>query len=128
VDVITVKSLLTPEARAVLDPRARFAFCREPSCATVYFADGQIYRIQDVAVPVFQKDPSSAVPACYCFGWTRASIREEIMRLGHSTAAEVISAHVRAGRCACELTNPQGSCCLANVLAVARSAAAAVPV
>jgi hypothetical protein len=128
VDIVTLKSLLTPGARATLKPQTRYAFCREPSCAAVYFADGQVYRTQDVAVPVFQKDPSPAVPVCYCFGWTRARIREESTRLGRSKAAAAISAHVRAGRCACELTNPQGSCCLANVLGVARSAAAALPV
>ncbi len=125
VDIVTLKSLLTPAARATLDPQAGYAFCREPSCPAVYFADGQVYRTQDVAVPVFQKDPSPAVPVCYCFGWTRARIHDEIARMGRSTAADTISAHVRAGRCACELTNPQGSCCLANVLGVVRSAAAA---
>lgn len=127
VDVVTLKSLLTPEARATLDPAAADFFCREPSCPVVYFREGRMYRTRDVTVRVFQKDPSPEVPVCYCFGWTRARIRKEIEGTGRSTAAETISAHVRADRCACELTNPQGSCCLANVLSVVKSAVAASP-
>lgn len=128
VDVVTLKSLLTPAARATLETKAAHFFCREASCPVVYFGDGRIYRVQDVAVPVFQKDTSAEVPVCYCFGWTRARVREETERTGRSTAAETISAHIQADRCACELTNPQGSCCLANILSVVKAAAAALPV
>jgi CopZ-like zinc binding protein len=128
VDVITLKSLLTPAARATLGPKATHFFCRDPSCAVVYFAESRVYRTQDVTVPVFQKNPSAEVPVCYCFGWTRARIRAEIERTGRSTAAETISAHVQADRCACEVMNPQGSCCLGNILGVVKTAVAPLPV
>ncbi len=128
VGVVTLKSLLVPAARAMLDAKATHYFCQDPSCAVVYFGDGRVYRTQDVTVPVFQKSPSAEVPVCYCFGWTRARMRAEIERTGRSTAAETISAHIQADRCACELTNPQGSCCLANILGVVKAAAAPLPV
>jgi len=49
------------------------------------------------------------------------------------SAEEVVRAHldritalVRAGRCECEVKNPQGSCCLGNLAAIAKSATAAL--
>lgn len=69
----------------------------------------------DLKVPVFQKDLKEDVPACYCFNWTRARIREEIKQTGKSEAVLEISMHIKANRCGCEVNNPQGSCCLGNV-------------
>nr|WP_254658017.1 hypothetical protein [Pleurocapsa sp. PCC 7327] len=66
-------------------------------------------------VPVFQKCASSDVPVCYCFDWTKERIEREIRQTGYSSAETSIRHHVKAGRCACEINNPQGSCCLANV-------------
>jgi hypothetical protein len=39
---------------------------------------------------------------------------------GSSTAADRITALVKADRCACEVRNPQGTCCLGNVTAAVR--------
>jgi hypothetical protein len=39
--------------------------------------------------------------------------------------AERITALVKAERCACEVKNPQGSCCLGNVAAATNAAKAA---
>jgi hypothetical protein len=64
---------------------------------------------------------------CYCFGESEASIRDEIAETGRSTAVERIRAHIAAGRCACELRNPRGACCLGDVIAaVARAEASHV--
>ncbi len=59
---------------------------------------------------------------CYCFAVTEADLRREIAETGRSTAAAEITEHVRAGRCACEVKNPQGSCCLGNVARAIREA------
>lgn len=42
---------------------------------------------------------------------------------GKSTAVAKITEYVEAGKCACELRNPQGSCCLGNVAQAFRQSA-----
>jgi hypothetical protein len=55
---------------------------------------------------------------------TEDELRREIAETGRSGAAAEISEHLRAGRCACELKNPQGSCCLGNVATATHQAMA----
>lgn len=123
VERITLKALLRPEALARLEGAAH-RFCTTPDCGVVYFGAREVFGREDLAVPVFQKEPPGNRIVCYCFGITEAEIRREIEAGGRSAAAERIAALVKADRCACELRNPQGSCCLGNVAAVARSLAA----
>lgn len=120
VDPITVKALLRPEALArVSSPSHRF--CATPSCPVVYFGADDVFRREDVAVPVFQKEAPGDRTVCYCFGIGESDLRRESATTGRSTAAARIAAHVGAGRCACEVKNPQGSCCLGNVVAVLKA-------
>jgi Zinc binding domain len=114
VEPITVKALLRPEALARLSAPAH-RFCPTPSCPAVYFGEEETFRREDVAVAVFQKEPAGNRTVCYCFAVSEADLRREIDETGGSTAAGRITDHVRAGRCACEIKNPQGSCCLGNV-------------
>ncbi len=128
IGLVTLKSLLRPEALERLNPQTAYAFCAAPQCDVVYFAaDGAPFRTADVKVPVYQKDPGEDVPVCYCFGWTRRRIRDELAQTGKSTASATIAAHVKAGRCGCEVNNPQGACCLGNVQAVVRQWKATLP-
>ena len=114
VDPITVKALLRPEALARLSaPTHRF--CPTPSCPVVYFGEGEAFDREELAVPVFQKERAGGRTVCYCFAVTEVDLEREIAETGRSTAAQRITNHVKAGRCACEIKNPQGSCCLGNV-------------
>jgi hypothetical protein len=83
----------------------------------VYFRPGEVlFRKDDLTARVHQKEPDDpTVPVCYCFGWTPEKILAEIETTGKSTAFEQITAEVKADNCYCEVTNPQGSCCLGNV-------------
>lgn len=121
---LTLGALLKPEARARIPAQEEFCFCRTPACEVVYFSDGKaLFRKDDVAVPVGLKEPDDvAAPVCYCFGWTPERIRAEIERAGRSSAINQITAQVKAGNCYCEVTNPQGSCCLGNVNRVVQEA------
>jgi hypothetical protein len=120
VERITLKALLRPEALTRLfAPEHRF--CSTADCPVVYFGRAEVFERKDLSVPVFQKEPAGARTVCYCFGITEADVGREIAETGRTTAAERISALVKAGRCACELKNPQGNCCLGNVAAVTRS-------
>ncbi|MPY89493.1 MAG: (2Fe-2S)-binding protein [Luteitalea sp.] len=117
VDVQTVKALLTASALRrlrLVDHR----FCPDPRCHVVYFgADGTTYARNDLRVPVWQKEPFGDRMVCYCFGESERGIRTELEASGHSAAVARIREHIAAGRCACELRNPQGRCCLGDVTA-----------
>lgn len=119
----TLEALLHPSAAERLSaPEHRF--CPTAGCPVVYFGAGERFDREDVAVPVFQKQPAGDRTVCYCFGITERDIRREADECGRSTAADRITALVKAGRCACEVKNPQGRCCLGNVVALASGAAA----
>lgn len=121
---VTLKALLRPEALARLGaPEHRF--CATPDCPVVYFGRNEGFGRDELAVCVFQKERPGARLVCYCFGETEADIHLEIYETGHSTAADRITALVAAGRCACEVRNPQGTCCLGNIALVVRAAMAA---
>lgn len=120
VQLDTVKALLTETALRALEPGS-YRFCADPSCDVVYFDDaGHNLRAGDVRVPVWQKGPFGARMVCYCFGENEADIRREIEREGRSRAVERVTAHIQAGRCACEVRNPRGTCCLGDVRAAVK--------
>ena len=125
VDEITPKALLRPDAlerRQAVEHR----FCATPDCPVVYFGDGEVFYREDMVVPVFQKEPAGSRTVCYCFAETEGDIRREIEQTGRSTAFDRITALVQMQRCACEVRNPQGSCCLGNVSSAIEEAIATV--
>jgi hypothetical protein len=88
----------------------------------VYFsAEGStVFTTEDVRERVYQKKPNAEdVPVCYCF----RQYAGEIRAASAEQRAEIISginAGIQADQCACDLRNPQGSCCLGNVRALIR--------
>jgi CopZ-like zinc binding protein len=120
VDVLTVKALLTEGALRRLSSR-EYRFCPDADCDVVYFsANGQQFMTADVRVPVWQKVRFGDRPICYCFGESEASIRSEFQADGASTVIERIRQHIAAERCACEVRNPRGACCLGDVIAAVK--------
>jgi bacterioferritin-associated ferredoxin len=118
-DRITLKALLRPGALARFGP-GEHRFCPVADCPVVYFGRDEAFRREEVLVPVFQKEVEGGRIVCYCFGVSEDQIRREVETSGASASAERIKALVQSGRCACEVRNPQGTCCLGNVIAVAR--------
>jgi hypothetical protein len=119
VDMLTVKSLVRQLPLEM--PSTQYYFCEARDCDVVYFAfDSQapIFRRGDLLVRVGAKEESDPIPVCYCFGFTRRDIENEIAETGRSTVADRITAEVMTGRCACEVQNPSGKCCLGNVTRV----------
>jgi hypothetical protein len=117
VDLLTVKALLTEHAFRRLDV-TDYRFCAEAGCKVVYFgSNGQRFTVTDVRVPVWQKQPFGQRMVCYCFDENEAAIRLEIEGHGKSDAVERVRHHIGAGRCACDVRNPHGSCCLGDVTA-----------
>ena len=117
VDALTVKALLTESALSRFEP-AVYRFCPDASCDVVYFAkDTPTFSKWDVRVSAWQKEPVGRRTVCYCFGENEADIADEIDRTGDSLAVHRIRTHIAAGRCACDVRNPRGACCLGDVTA-----------
>ena len=111
----TVKSLLLTSLRQVQD--MKYLFCRTRTCPVVYFsADGeQTFAIEQVRERVYQKEPEAQeVFVCYCFRHTIGDLRATSSQ-GRIAIVNDINTGINAGQCACDLRNPQGSCCLGNV-------------
>ena len=90
-------------------------FCPAADCQVVYFGHSEVFQREDVVVPVFQKELPGARTVCYCFAITEKDISLELAGQGRSSATERITQLVKDERCACEVRNPQGTCCLGNV-------------
>lgn len=117
VDSLTVKALLTESALSRFEP-AEYRFCSDSNCNIVYFTEsGRAFSKADLRVPVWHKELAGRRTICYCFGESEAGIADEIDRTGRSTAVERVRAHIAADRCACEVRNPRGACCLGDVTA-----------
>jgi Zinc binding domain len=117
VDVLTVKALLRELALSRYEP-AEYRFCDDSSCEIVYFAEaGPTFGVRDVRVPIWQKEPVGRRMICYCFGENEADMSAEIDRTGESLAIQRVRGHIAAGRCACEVRNPRGTCCLGDITA-----------
>ncbi len=122
VDEATLKSMLSFSLRNI--QKTQYYFCRTRSCSIVYFSgDGeQTFAADQVRERVYQKEPDAEdVFVCYCFRHTVGEVQtaspEERLAI-----LDDINAGIKAGQCACDWRNPQGSCCLGNVREVTKQA------
>jgi hypothetical protein len=106
-----------------------YLFCRTAECPVVYFSagGGPTFTKDLIRIPVYQKEAQdSSVPICYCFYHSLATIQTELLATGRSTVIAEIKAGIKAGQCACEIRNPQGSCCLGNIQTAVKQIAQAL--
>lgn len=111
----TVKSLLAVTLRDVRD--VEYLFCRTRTCPVVYFSpEGeQTFTVKEMRERVYQKEPDAEdVFVCYCFRHTVGDVRAASPE-ARAAIVDDINTGINAGQCACDLRNPQGSCCLGNV-------------
>jgi hypothetical protein len=116
IDTQTVKAMLAVSLHAIRP--IPYYFCPTERCAVVYFTqDGeQSFGEEEVRERVYQKHPhNDEVLICYCFGHSVGSIREEWRQTGQSTVVETVTVGTQTGQCACDLRNPQSTCCLGNL-------------
>lgn len=114
----TVKARLSVSLRNIRN--MEYLFCRTQTCPVVYFsADGeQSFTVEQVRERVYQKEPEvKDVFVCYCFRHTVGDLRAGSPQ-ARTAILEDINTGINAGQCACDLRNPQGSCCLGNVRTV----------
>lgn len=110
----TVKALVSASLHSVQD--FEYLFCATRSCPVVYFAlnSEQTFNIAQLRDRVYVKEPESDdVFICYCFQHRVGDIRAS--RAARTAIVDDISSGINAGHCACDLRNPEGSCCLGNV-------------
>lgn len=122
VNRITLKALLTPDALRRLDETPYF-FCPAPDCNVVYFStqNTSFFTRADLTIRVGLKEREHPIPLCYCFGYTLADVQQDLAARGTTDIPAVITEEIRAGHCACEVRNPQGTCCLGNVTAAVKT-------
>lgn len=111
----TVKALLSVSLREVQE--VEYLFCNTQNCAVVYFSSNseQTFTVAQVREAVYQKEPDNDdVFICYCFRHTVGNIRTAFPEARTAITNDIITG-INAGQCACDLRNPQGSCCLGNV-------------
>lgn len=121
---VTLTSLLKQDSARGLQAGDGYRFCRDADCPTVYSHPdtNEVFRQDDLKVPVFQKSADPARPVCYCFDHSVADVRADARKNGKSLIADDITELCRKGLDRCDENNPQGACCLGNVRQVAKDA------
>ncbi|MBI2645932.1 MAG: copper chaperone Copz family protein [Deltaproteobacteria bacterium] len=117
VGLITVFQLVKHPFQKEINRKSQYYFCKEKDCEVVYFSseiNDFLFKKEHLLVKVGQKE-NTPRHVCYCFDYTDQDILEEIQKTGKSTATQIITQNIKEGLCACEVRNPQGSCCLGNV-------------
>jgi bacterioferritin-associated ferredoxin len=116
VGTLTVKSLVRKLPFRMAE--TQYYFCEAANCEVVYFpwdAEAPAFSREDLLVRGSAKDAGPPKRICYCFGVSREDIEREVAERGRSALAEQIGREVKAGRCACEVKNPSGRCCLGEI-------------
>ncbi len=123
VNSLTLKALLN---RPLTELRnTNYRFCPDPACPTVYYSEDGMHLLSesDLRERVYQKHPhADDILVCYCFQHTLGALRRDAAIHSTSTVAAEIAAGIKAEQCACDIRNPQGTCCLGNVNAYLKSA------
>lgn len=111
----TLNALLKNETKDSLKSLESFFYCKTSSCDVVYFRDDIFLYQKDLKVTVGIKEGVKPANLCYCFGWTKEKIEDEIKHTGKTKALNDIKEKMKNIGCLCEIKNPSGSCCLGDV-------------
>lgn len=111
----TLEHLLTDISKSKLDSLDGFHYCKTSTCEVIYFKEDKVLTQKDLNVVVGLKEGAIPANMCYCFGWTKERMREDIDKNGTSTALENIKYNMKTIGCSCEIKNPSGYCCMADV-------------
>lgn len=118
VQLITVKSLLMPKLINLISEKKDYYFCNSTLCEVAYFSsEKEIFTKYDLKERATQKFNAPDVKTCFCFNVTKGEIVDELKATGDCKVLSLIKAKMKDPGCFCEISNPQGSCCLANNIA-----------
>ena len=99
------------KCRLMLELRRIFEF----SEVYRYFRDKEILKQEDINAIVGLKNGAHPANMCYCFGWTKKRIKEDIKQNGKSKVLVDIKSNMNTIGCSCEIKNPSGNCCMADI-------------
>jgi len=111
----TLDALLTPKAKDRLDSLEGFYYCKTSTCRAIYFRGIEVLNQNDLSVSVGLKADAKVKNYCYCFGWTKEKMKEDIKQNGTSSAIADIQSKMKSLGCSCEVKNPSGKCCQVDV-------------
>jgi hypothetical protein len=95
-----------------LDDNAYY-FCASVDCDLVYFSLGdKRYKQDQLRQAVGQKSSAADRMLCYCFDIRADQVTDETKQNGHSDSKEFVIEMTKSKRCACDIRNPSGQCCL----------------
>jgi hypothetical protein len=115
----TVRNMVESLSNLEITDDKQYHVCKTQDCPVVYFREdgNQSFMEDDIRVPVNFKQPADASPRqlCYCFGFTKQDVLEELRANDESTIPGWITERVQNEECACRWKNPKGGCCLSDV-------------
>lgn len=111
--ITLLHQLASPQNRSIKDQP--FYFCSKPKCNVVYFGrTGNRYTLDELRSPIGQKQTELSRLICYCFDISEQVLLDDLDDNGASTIKEFVKAQTQAKRCACDIRNPSGRCCLVD--------------
>ncbi len=125
VSTTTLRAMLTKDVQCRLRAGGGFLFCTTQTCHVSYYrsdSSGEVFEGTNVRVPIFQKESAPDRLVCYCFEHRVDEIQDDVERTGHSIVPNDVASKCKRGLDRCEELNPQGTCCLGNVLMVVKQA------
>lgn len=115
----TVRNMVEPFGNQDPEDDVQYRICKTQDCPVVYFADelDQQFHVDVIRErPNFKLDADAdPYPLCYCFGYDKEHIRQDIEENGETNIDDWITERVQAEECACRWKSPLGGCCLGNV-------------
>jgi hypothetical protein len=117
----TVRNMVVPFENQEVEDEIQYRICETTDCPVVYFTEELAQRFEINAIretPNFKlEDDERPYPLCYCFGYGKEHVYEDISENGETNIAGWITERVQAEECACQWKSPLGNCCLGNVRA-----------
>lgn len=117
----TVRNMGEPFGNQDAEDDVQYRICKTQDRPVVYFADELDQQFETDVIrerPNFKLEADAdSYPLCYCFGYNRSHIRQDIEENGETNISEWITERVQAEECACRSKSPLGGCCLGNVKA-----------
>lgn len=117
----TVRNMVEPFGNQEVEDEVQYRICETTDCPVVYFTEelDQQFEVDVIReTPNFKlEDDERPYPLCYCFGYGKEHVYEDISENGETNIADWITERVQAEECACRWKSPHGSCCLGNVRA-----------
>lgn len=115
----TVRNMVEPLSNLTIKDDIQYHVCKTEDCQVVYFGESshQVFHEADIRLPVNFKQPKEDTDRqlCYCFGFTKQDVLDEIQKTNESSIVGWITERVQNEECACRWKNPKGGCCLSDV-------------